>query len=86
MIGAERSVTVMTRDDITRAIDAQPFDTDVQVNVGGYLIDVTLVRYDERRHSIVLELFADDTRDALVRLLHPGRCSAVRSDPDLPHR
>ena len=58
----------MTRDEVAAALEAQPFDTDVVANVGGYLIEVVKVGYDEKRHSIVLELLPEDTGDVLATL------------------
>jgi hypothetical protein len=58
----------VNRDWLVKGLEAQTFDTDVQVNVGGFLIDVTGVRFDERRQSIVLDLVEDDTKDVVRRL------------------
>lgn len=58
----------MNRDWLVKGVEAQTFDTDVQVNVGGFLIDVSRVRFDERRHAIVLDLFEDDTKEVLRRM------------------
>lgn len=64
----------MTRDEAVKALEAQPFDTDVQVNVGGFLIDVTQIDFDEPRHSIVLELCSEDAEQAMRYFLRAGPC------------
>jgi hypothetical protein len=58
----------VNRDWLVKGLEAQTVDTDVQVNVGGFLIDITRVRFDEKRDSIVLDLFEDDTKEVLRRL------------------
>lgn len=63
----------MNRDEAVMALQAQPFDTDVQVNVGGFVIDVAAIRFDERRHTIVIELFGQDAEEALRQFLRAGR-------------
>jgi hypothetical protein len=50
----------MKRDETVKALKTQPYDTDVQANVGGFPIDVTEVAFDKRRHAIVVELFEED--------------------------
>jgi hypothetical protein len=62
----------VNRADLVEALEAQPFETDVVVNVGGFLIDVSSIDFDPRRHTIVLELFPDDAEDALRHFLRGG--------------
>jgi hypothetical protein len=62
----------MNRGELAKALDNQPFDTDVQVNVGGFNLDVAAVRFDRIRHAIILDLFAEEGEQALRALLHPG--------------
>ena len=62
----------MTRDEIVNAVQVLPFGTDVQVNVGGFYIDVTRVHYDGARHSIVLDLLSDDADYAMRHFVKVG--------------
>jgi hypothetical protein len=66
----------VNRDELTAALTAQPFDTDVQVNLGGLLIDVAHVDFDPRRHAIVLELCAEDTEQAMQHFFRIGPLDA----------
>ena len=66
----------MNRDEVRSALRAQPFDTDVQVNVGGFLLDVARISFDTRRHAIVLDLFADDTEQAMTHFFRIGPLDA----------
>jgi hypothetical protein len=63
----------VNRDEVVKAIGAQPFDTDVQVDVGGFYIDTTRVRFDQARHSIVVELFEEDAALAMRHFFRAGR-------------
>ncbi len=58
----------MNRDAVLAAIAGQPFDTDVQVNVRGFLIDLIAIEFDWRRQAIVVELAGDDVNEVLCRL------------------
>ncbi len=69
----------MNRDEMVKVLEAQPFETDVQVNIGGFLIDIHRVTFDEQRHSIIVELFADDADDALRHFL--AGCPPVHPKP-----
>jgi hypothetical protein len=62
----------VNRDETVLALEAQPFDTDVQVNVGGFYLDVAAIRFDERRHAIVVELFGEDAEQAMRHFLRTG--------------
>lgn len=55
----------MRRDEMIKALSAQRRDTDVQVSVGGYLIDVDAVVFTAERDAIVLRMRADDLRDVI---------------------
>jgi hypothetical protein len=63
----------MNRDETVKALETQPYDTDVQVNVGGFLIDVTEVTFDKGRHAIVVELFEEDAEQAMRHFFRAGR-------------
>ena len=69
---ATRLGAQVNRDELAAALIAQPYDTDVQVNVGGFLIDITRVGFDRRRHAIVLELFAEDAAMAVQQFFRIG--------------
>jgi hypothetical protein len=62
----------VNRDEFVKALHAQPFETDVQVNVGGFLIDITGVAFDTRRHAIVLELLTEDAEQAMSHFVRIG--------------
>jgi hypothetical protein len=66
----------MNRGEVVKALEEWPCDTDVLVNVGGYVLDVAGVHFDRARHAIVLELFAEDAEQTMRRFLRAGR-----SDP-----
>lgn len=53
------------RGELIKALEAQPHDTDVQVDLGGFLLDVVRVDYDEHRVSIVLGVLAEDIEDVV---------------------
>jgi hypothetical protein len=59
----------VNRDETVEALTAQPFGTDVQVNVGGFYLDVAAIRFDERRHAIIIELFDEDAEQAMRHFL-----------------
>jgi hypothetical protein len=54
------------RDELLRALSAQPHDIDVCLNVGGILVDLVRVDHDDRRDSIVLEIHREDLESALI--------------------
>jgi hypothetical protein len=60
------------RNELAAILMAQPFDTDVQVNVSGFLIDVTHAVFDHRRHAIILELFPEDAEQAMRHYFRAG--------------
>jgi hypothetical protein len=66
----------VNRDELTAELAAQPFDTDVQVNVGGLLIDITHVDFEPRRHAIVLELCNEDAGQAIQHFFRTGPLDA----------
>lgn len=47
----------MKRDELEQALNAQPFDSEVEVKLGHLRFDPVSVRYDEERGRIVVELF-----------------------------
>jgi hypothetical protein len=60
----------MNGNELIDALDVQPcLDTDVQVDVGGVLIEVAAVGFDRARHTIVLHLAAGGTAESLRRLV-----------------
>ena len=63
----------MRRDEAIDALRRQPADTDVQVCIGGYLLDVTVVDFAAARDAIVLHLRDDDLRDVLGEVLRAKR-------------
>jgi hypothetical protein len=62
----------VTRDEVVNAVQLLPFGAEVQVNVGGFYIDVTRVHYDRARHSIVLDLLSDDAEYAMRHFVKVG--------------
>jgi hypothetical protein len=62
----------VTREEIVNAVQVLPFGADVQVNVGGFYVDVTKVHYDAARHSIVLDLLSDDAEYAMWHFVKAG--------------
>ncbi len=71
----------MSRDELVTVLAGQPFDTDVQVNVGGFLIDLAGIQFDDRRHAIVIELCKDDADEVLSRRCRRAGCR-TRTEPD----
>lgn len=83
----------MRRDEVIKALGSQRLNTDVQILIGRFLLDVESVTYVEERDSIVLGMRGDDLRDAIDHVvsemhwwrgsLREGRdCPAMRhSDP-----
>jgi len=64
----------MKRDEMVAALlDIGP-GKDVQVNVAGFLVDVTMLAFDRRRDSIVIHLFAEDVAE-IIRRAHPAECA-----------
>jgi hypothetical protein len=63
----------MIRGEVVKALEDLPYDADVLVNVGGYVLDVADIRFDRLRHAIVLELFGEDAAQAMRRFLRAGR-------------
>jgi hypothetical protein len=57
----------MNRDDLVAALTGHRPGAEVQVDVMGFLIDVTAIIFDDRRDAIVIELVAEDVDDALTR-------------------
>jgi hypothetical protein len=58
----------MLRDELIKALEAQPHDTDVQFDLGGFLLDVARVDYDEARVSIVLSTLAADIEEVVFHV------------------
>jgi hypothetical protein len=56
---------VMRRDELINALRDQATNTDVQISIVGYLIDVDAVVFTVERDAIVLRVRADDLRDAI---------------------
>lgn len=55
----------MLRDDLVRALEAQPHNSDVRVRMGHIDVDVTRIDYDEQREVIVAEIHPDDLEGAM---------------------
>lgn len=55
----------MLRDDLVRALQVQPHNTDVRLRVGWIDIDVIRARHDDEREAIVLGIRADDLESVL---------------------
>lgn len=64
--------SIVNRDEVVKVLAAQPYETDVQVNVGGFYVDVARVDFDERRHAIVVELMAEDAEQAMRHFVRAG--------------
>lgn len=58
----------MKRDDLIKALQAQEVETDVQVSLGGFLLDLSRVDYDDERVAIVLETLTEDIEDVIVHV------------------
>jgi hypothetical protein len=58
----------MRRDELIKALEAQPHDTDIQVDVSDFLLDVVRVSYNEDRAAIVLSIAAEDLEDVVFHL------------------
>jgi len=67
-----RRWSIVNRDEVVKVLAAQPYETDVQVNVGGFYVDVARVDFDERRHAIVVELMAEDAEQAMRHFVWAG--------------
>lgn len=63
----------MRRDEAIQALDSQQSNTDVQILIGSFLLDVESVTYMEERDSIVLGVHGDDLRDAIVHVVSEMR-------------
>ncbi|GID28441.1 hypothetical protein [Paractinoplanes brasiliensis] len=53
------------RDDLVRALEVQPHNSDVRVRLGGIDVDLIRTDYDTERDAIVLDIHPDDLEDAL---------------------
>jgi hypothetical protein len=62
----------MNRDELVAALTGHRPGAEVQVDVMGFLIDVTAITFDDRRDAIVIELFAEDVDDVLTRTAQAG--------------
>lgn len=71
----------MNRDETRKALEAQPIDAEVVVNVSGTYVELTGIRYDSDRQSIVVEVLPEDLTDALRRFvtIAPGDRGARNS-------
>ena len=67
----------MNRDEALRVLEAHPFDHEVVVNVLGTYAELSGIRYDAERQSIVVEVLPEDLTDALSRFF---RMSSVDRD------
>lgn len=56
------------RDDLIRALQAQPHNEDVRLEIGELFVDLTKIDYDPGRETIVLTPQPEDVEDALTRL------------------
>ncbi|MGK5682510.1 hypothetical protein [Actinoplanes sp. URMC 104] len=55
----------MLRDELVKALEAQPWNTDVRLRVGKIDVDVTRVDHDPDREAIILEIHPDDLEGAV---------------------
>ncbi|MEV6346511.1 hypothetical protein [Actinoplanes sp. NPDC051851] len=63
----------MTRDELVAALQAQPFNVEVEVGLDRVPLGIVRVRMDERRGSIRLTLDDEELLDSLRGLLS-GEC------------
>ncbi|MCO8272686.1 hypothetical protein M1L60_19005 [Actinoplanes sp. TRM 88003] len=58
----------MRRDELIKALEAQPHDTDVQVDISDFLLDVVRISYNDERAAIVLGIAEEDLEDVIFHL------------------
>ena len=58
----------VNRDETLQALESQPVGSEVVVNVSGTYVELTGIRYDQERQSIVVEVLPEDLTDALRRI------------------
>jgi len=57
----------VNRDQTLEALEAQPVDHEVVVNVSGMYVELSGIRYDPEREAIVVDVQPEDLTDALRR-------------------
>ncbi len=55
----------MKRDELVKALEAEPSNAEVQVCIGAHLVDVESVAFMEKRDSIVIHMRSDDISDVM---------------------
>ena len=56
------------RDELIKALEAQPENADVQLSIGDLLVDVVCVDYASDRQSIVLEMHPEDLEEVMCQV------------------